>query len=53
MRWLDAITKSMDMRLSKLREIVKDRKPGMLQSTGLQRIGHDLVNEQHEKKREP
>ena len=45
MRWLDGITNSMDMSLSKLQELWRTAKPGMLQSMGSQRVGHDWVTE--------
>ena len=45
MRRLDGIINSMDMSLSKFRELWWTGRPGVLQSMGLPRVGHDWATE--------
>ena len=46
MRWLDDITDSVDINVSKLQRWWRTGKPGMLLSMGSQKLRHDLATEQ-------
>ena len=49
LRCLDGIINSMDMSLSKLREIVKDREAWPATACGFVKSGHHVVTEQQQK----
>ena len=48
MRWLESITDSMDMNLSKFRETMKDRAVWRVAVHGVTRVRHDLGAEQQQ-----
>ena len=49
MGWLDGISDSVEMNLSKLWEMVKEGKLGVLQFMGSQGVRHNFATEQRER----
>ena len=49
MRWLESVTHSRDMNLSKFWEMGRTEEPSVLQSEESQRVKHDLMAEQQQK----
>ena len=49
MRWLDSITDSMNLNLSKFQEIVKSREAWHAIILGSQRVGHNLATDNNDK----
>ena len=47
-RWLDSITYSMDMRLSKLQKLVEDKGAWCTIVHGVGKVGHDFATEQQQ-----
>ena len=52
MRWLNGIIDAMNMNLGKLQEMMKEERPGMLQSMGLQRVQHNWATQQQSNRKE-
>ena len=52
MSWLDGIIDSMKKCLSKVQDIVRDRRPAVLQSLASRRVRHDRATEHQQQQQE-